>query len=121
MVNLDKLGKALVREVKKQILLMDLVDTGDLLESINYKITSKGLVLFSMVPYAEELEYGTFALKSGSDSDFLSTAAQAKSLKKKDMPSKMRVELPKGMVPFAMFRRVLYNEELMSSLVKKSM
>lgn len=120
MVDLDKLGKALVREIKKQILLMELVDIGDFLDSIDYKKRNNSLYLISEVDYAKELEYGTFALKSRTQTDFPSTAAQAKGMKKKDMTRKARKELPKGMIPFAPFRRVLYNKNLMTKLIRQS-
>jgi len=120
-IDLDRLGKLLVIEVKKQIILMELVDIGDLLDSIRYEVKNRKLFLVSDVNYAEEIEYGTYDLKSTSDTDFPSTAQSAKSLKKKDMDSKKRSSLPKGMVPFAPFRRVLHNENLMQSLVLQSM
>jgi len=117
---LDNLGELLVKEIKRQIILMDLVDTGDYLDSIDYVIKNGALFVFSQVEYASELEYGTFALKSSGEEDYPKTASSAKSMKKKDMNPKQAKAMPRGMIPFASFRRVLYNDKLMSSLVDEA-
>jgi hypothetical protein len=114
---LNKLGKLIVREVKKQILLMDLVDTGEYLNSVKYEIHSGRLYIIVDTPYAEALEYGTYNLASKNETDFPETAKDSKSMKKKDMDILTASKLPKGMIAFAPIRRVLYNQRLMQDLV----
>lgn len=122
MVNsfLDNLGELLVKEIKKQIILMDLVDISDYLDSIKYIVKDGSLFVYSEVDYAAELEYGTYKQKSSSEESFPSTATASKALKKKDLDSKTAKSLPKGMVAFAPFRRVLYNQKKMDILAQEA-
>ena len=117
MVNLDAIGKALVQEVKKEIVRMGLIDLGNYLNSIGYKISGTKITLFSTVDYAEALEFGTYDFGRLTAEKFPDTAQQAKSLKKKDLPPEAAKALPKGMVAFAPFRRVVYNKRLVESII----
>jgi hypothetical protein len=120
MVDLNKVGALVVKEIKRQILKMQLVDTGALLSSYNYDIRGGKIFITSTLDYALDIEYGTFELSSSADKDFPKTSDQALSMKKKDMSFTARRSLPRGMIPFAPVRRVLFNKKLMESIFEKS-
>lgn len=117
MIDLNAVAEDIVKEIKKEVVRIELIDTGAYLASINYKIRGSKITLFSTVPYAEALEYGTYDFGRLTRDKFPKTAKQAKNLKKKDMLDSSK--LPPGMVAFAPFRRVLYNNKLLKDIIAK--
>lgn len=110
-------GFQLEKEVRDNILKYKLIGkTFQLQQSIQTAPPEgNSIEVFSDVPYAVYLEYGTF--------DFWKhyglTSFPDVPIKKKDLTAKEREGLPKGMAPFAIFRRALYNEEIMKKIVQK--
>ena len=122
MVNADQIGKEVVREIEKEIIRLGLVFLGDYLDSIGYRIEGKDIVLFSTVPYAPALEFGSYdlgAITTGPSPGW--PASTARSLKKKELSAKDRESLPKGMVAFAPFRRVIYNDKLINEIITRNL
>lgn len=120
MVNIDAIGKAVVQEIKKEIVRMQLIDIGDFLNSIDYRIEGRTIILSSNVHYAQALEFGTYSFGNITVNTSPGwPASTAKGLKKKDLPPAARKSLPKGMVAFAPFRRVLYNKTLIQNIIRR--
>ena len=121
MPNMKQIGKDIVKEIRKEIIRLGLVDLGDYLASVGFRVEGNTIVLFSDVPYAEALEFGTFdfgAVSSSASPGWPSS--QAKSLKKKDLTAKQRAALPSGMVAFSPMRRVIYNDRLIKGIIRKN-
>lgn len=118
-VNLNAIGSEVVKEIKKEILRMDLVDTGDLLDSIGFRVDGNDIILFSDAEYAPHLEFGTYDFAKASTGSPKWSSATAKGFKKKDLSKEEAKGLPSGMVSFAFFRRVLYNDKLIESIIRK--
>jgi len=100
-------------EWRKNISRFKLVDTGFLKESIRITKEEDGLSLIALAPYSAYIEYGTFEFWK----KFGLNKFPENPIKKKDLSWSARQGLPKGMMPFAPMRRILYNKELMSKIV----
>jgi hypothetical protein len=113
---LTGVGLMVEREVVSEVNKMRLVDTGKFKGSIVSEVQDGELVISSTAPYAVYLEYGTydywqrFGIGSFPDSP---------DPKKKDMKASERKSYPKGMQPFAPFRRVLYNKGKMENIITR--
>ena len=123
--NLKLLGELIINEIKKQIRMMELIGDykggGSYLQKWFAGNTDDGLRVESGVDYSTYLEFGTYAFFGiYGETDFPSTAYSSRNMKKKDLPESIRKMLPKGMVPFAPVRRVLYNQTIMKRLVKQA-
>jgi len=120
MVDVEAIGFDVQQEIRKEVVRMNLEMSGDFLTSIKYRINGSVITLYSDLEYAPYLEFGTyeFGLVSSSSSPGW-PALTAKGFKKKDMSAEDRKGLPKGMVAFAPFRRVLYNTKLIRSIIRK--
>ena len=111
----------LCSEIQKEIVRMELIDTGALLASLNNFTLNGNTATITLPDYAEALEYGTYEFSSKSETDYPENAGDSLSKKKKDMPPELAKRLPTGMIPFAFIRRVIYNKDLMTKLVEKNM
>ena len=123
--NIVLLGELIVNEIKKQIRSMSLIGSGigggSYLQRWSTKLTGDGVVIDSGVEYSAYLEFGTFMFGSMfGTTDFPESAKASKMFKKKDLPKSIREGLPKGMVPMASVRRVIYNDKVMTKLVKQA-
>jgi len=104
-------------EINNQINSMRLVDTGTFKSRTKAEVVNGELIITNSAPYAKYLEYGTleYFRKFGKES-FPTTPDP----KKKDMRPIQRKAFPRGMQPFAPFRRVLYNQNKMAELITKA-
>lgn len=123
--NLKLLGELIINEIKKQIRIMILIGNktgaGSYLQRWYSKADSSGLKVESGVDYSTYLEFGTFALGNlYSSTTFPEKASLSKHFKKKDLPREIAKILPKGMIPFAPVRRVIFNQQIMKKLVKQA-
>lgn len=98
----------LQNEVQLQIDNMELVDTGQFINSLQSSVDEVGdnveLTLTSTVPYAVYLEYGTYDYWKAYG---LRGFPKFKIPKKKNLSKEEAKQFPKGMQPFAPFRRGL--------------
>lgn len=106
MADLEGIGKDIVKEIKKQIIKMDLIDFGHFLDSVKYKIENNKILIYSEVDYAEYLEYGTYDFGRITRENFPATPEAAKSMKKKDMDPEAAKKLPLGMCSFDSIRSI---------------
>ena len=110
------LGQLIVAEIQDTISTLGLVDTNLYRSTVDYKIEDDALVITNNAEYAMHLEFGTeeyFQLEG----DKWSRTADPK---KKGLKSRERKQFPKGMQPFAPYRKVLYNEVKMKMLIDKA-
>jgi hypothetical protein len=114
---LSAIGFQVEEEVLREIDKMKLVDTGSLRTSLVTDVKKRVLEVGSTVPYAPYLEYGTLSYFDRFGS---SGFPKVPDPKKKDMSPQEREKFPKGMQPFAMFRRVLWNQNKMASIINKA-
>ena len=114
---LEGIGIQVENEIIGQINSMRLVDTGRFKGSITSGVSNGELVITSTVPYAVYLEYGTYAYWQ---SYGLTNFPKTPDPKKKDISRVAASKLPKGMQPFAPFRRVLYNPQMMGKIINNS-
>lgn len=120
MVNVEAIAHDVRQEIRKEVVRMNLVMSGDFLTSIKYRINGSVITLYSELDYAPYLEFGTYEFGlASSESSPTWPAMSVKGMKKKDMSREDRERLPKGMVAFAPFRRVLYNTKLIQSIIRK--
>ena len=115
MTVLDKIGQELVKEIQRQVLLLDLFDTGEFLRSIKYRIEGTKLIIYSDSPYSEDLEYGTFDMKQDEGDQVLNNP-----WKKKNLDPQSARNLPRGMFPYAPFRRVVYNKQILEAAIRRA-
>lgn len=114
---LKAIGFQMVNEIQAQIKKMALIDTSEYWQSIDSEIDSGDLVIFSTVPYAPYLEYGTLQYWNIYG---LGNFPSKPHPKKKNLKPEQRKHYPKGMQPFAPFRRVFYNENKMTQIIQKA-
>lgn len=123
-VNWDEFAKKLMEgigfqvesEITKEINKLGLVDTGTFKERTSSKADSEGVTIDNNAPHAAYLEYGTYEYFNIYGLDRFPSTPDPK---KKSLPPEARKGFPKGMQPFAPFRRVLYNPQKMEKLVEK--
>jgi hypothetical protein len=104
-------------EIIKKIGEMKLVDTGKYKQGVTSEVVNGELIITNTAPYAVYLEYGTYDYWQ---SFGLETFPAALDPKKKDIKRAAAKKLPKGMQPFAPYRRVLYNKAIMERIVNKA-
>jgi hypothetical protein len=114
---LTAVGFQVENEIINQINTMRLVDTGHFKQSITSEVQNGELIITSTAPYAPYLEYGTFDYWSVYG---LQGFPKTPEPKKKNISRKAAKKLPKGMQPFAPFRRVLFNKAKMEQIVDKA-
>lgn len=110
------LGQLISKEMRELALRMGLKDTWDYSQGFLVTVKQGVIIIENRVAYAEALEFGTYEynLKFGKEK-----FPKKPDPKKKDLTGKEKKGLPKGMQPFGVFRRVLYNKELMNSLINQ--
>ena len=114
---LQAVGFQVVAEIQNQIKKMTLIDTSEYWQSIDSEVENGELIVFSTVPYAPYLEYGTLQYWNIYG---LQKFPSKPHPKKKDLSSERRKDYPRGMQPFAPFRRVFYNENKMGQIIQKA-
>lgn len=103
----------IVRTIKE----LDLIDTSQFFQSIVMGLEDNGEGwIESDVDYAWFLEYGT--LEFGER--FTPDTYPGLPVKKKLLPKDLREQFPRGMNPFAPFRRTIYNRRRMEEFFTKS-
>lgn len=107
-------------EILHEVDRMKLVDTGSLRTSFTTDVKGNTLEISSSVPYAATLEYGTFDYFSRYGLQRFPDPGYPSIPKKKELSAKERSKLPKGGQPFAMFRRVLWNQNKMAKIIDKA-
>ena len=111
---LTALGNLIAQEMRKLAIQMGLKKSGDYSQGFLVKVKNGILIIENTQKYAEYLEFGTYEFGLAFSKE---TFPPSPFPKKKDIPSKAREAFPKGMQPFAVFRRVLYNKQLMRRLI----
>ena len=117
------IGEYVVQEIRRLINVMDLKSQrANYLQSIQSTAIGDGVRLYSDVPYAVYLEYGTYSywMEFGENRFPDPVNGGLYHPKKKDMPPAYRKMFPKGMQPFAPFRRVLYNTQRFENIVARA-
>lgn len=114
---LNAIGFQAENEIRREIDKMQLVDTGSLRTSLTVDVDGNTLEIGSTVPYAPYLEYGTFDYFQRFG---LGSFPRSPIPKKKTLSAEDREGLPRGMAPFAMFRRVLWNQNKMADIITKA-
>ena len=112
------LGELVINEMRKLALDMGLVQTSDYANGFFATARGDNVILFeNRVSYAEALEFGTYSYASQyGESRF----PDSPDPKKKDLPRDIAKRFPKGMQPFAVMRRVLFNSVLMNKLINQA-
>lgn len=110
------LGQLIIQEMRKLAIDMGLVDTGDFSQGFLVEVKEGMILIENRTKYAEPLEFGTYEFGLSFSKE---TFPPSPFPKKKDISPKAREAFPRGMQPFAIFRRVLYNKALMSRLINK--
>jgi len=110
------LGNLIAQEMRKLAIVMGLVGEGDYSQGFLVVVKDGVLIIENRTKHAEPLEYGTYEYfqKFG-----LEQFPSSPDPKKKNLTPKARKRFPKGSQPFAVMRRVLYNKQLMSNLIRK--
>ena len=93
---------------------MNLMDTSEYRLGWHSEVQDKGLILTNTAPHAIHLEYGTYEYKD------TKSFPKRTSLKKKNMSRAAAKKLPKGMQPFAVMRRVLWNKKKMEKVINNA-
>lgn len=114
---LEAIGFQVVTSIQKEIVKMKLWDTGQYRKGVLSEVKNGELVLTNTEPYAIYLEYGTYSYWSKHG---LSSFPETPDPKKKDITRKQASKLPKGMQPFAPYRRVLWNEKKMKQVINRA-
>jgi len=113
------LGELVINKIKQNIRDMKLISDGggQLLQGWFAKFDGNQLLIENTQDYMMYLEFGTYAYYDmyGTDSH-----PETPDPKKKDMPYAMRKLFPKGMQPFAIIRRVVYNQLIMEDLARQA-
>lgn len=114
---LTAIGFQVENEIRRNINEMKLVDTGSLKTGVHSEVINGELIITDNAPHAVYIEYGTYDYWSRFGKDRFPKTTDPK---KKDSTQKVRDQLPKGMQPFAPFRKTLYNQQKMSQIVEKA-
>ena len=111
---------SIVKEIQKQ----DLISPGgsaEFFQSIRFDVSGDTLTIYSDVPYAGYLEYGTMNYNTYYSPDSFPTVPHRKKTRPTKMSKTTHAQYPKGMQPFAPFRRILYNQKKMNVVIKNAM
>lgn len=114
---LNAIGVQIQGELVKQVNDLRLVDTGNFKNSMHFEVNGGELTITNTAPYAVYLEYGTFAYW---DKFGMGNFPSNPDPKKKDISRQAAKKLPKGMQPFGVFRRVMWNQQKMSQIINKA-
>ena len=113
------LGELVINKIKQNIRDMKLQQDGSgaLLQGWFAKFDGNQIIIENTQDYMVYLEYGTYAYF---DTYGENSHPETPDPKKKDMPYAMRKLFPKGMQPFAIIRRVVYNQLIMEDLARQA-
>jgi hypothetical protein len=115
---LNAIAFQIVIEVQKNIKDMNLIKSSNLWQSIqSAPATEDSVEIFSDTKYASYLEFGTLEYFEIYGLDRFKATLDPK---KKDLSSAERLKFPAGCQPFAIFRRVLYNENKMKDIIERA-
>lgn len=117
---LDALGLLIKQAIEDEISRMKLVDTGNMRKKVTWKREGDSIVFSNDADYAVYLEFGTYDYWKAYGKENFPKPGYPSIKKKKEMTSKEKAKAPKGMQPFAPYRRVLYNDKKITMLVKKA-
>jgi len=110
---------SIVKEIKKQ----DLISPGgsaEFFQSIRFNVSGDILKVYSDVPYAGYLEYGTLNYNTYYSPDSFPTVPHRKKTRPTKMSKALHAQYPSGMQPFAPFRRVIYNQSKMDKAIRSA-
>jgi len=110
-------GQLIVNEIQDLIEEIPLFVNGDFWRSIHSYVDGEGLHIDDGVFYGIYLEYGTYAYWDMFGEENFNKLLHPKKSQMSKQFSKM---FPKGMQPFAPFRRILFNDALMGELLQKA-
>ena len=96
---------------------MGLFDTGRFIRGIRFSIEGEKIVFTADAPWAAYLEFGTYEFGMSFDEE---TWPPVPFPKKKDLSKSAREGFPRGMQPFASFRRVLYSQDRMERVIRRA-
>lgn len=114
---LFKVGELTVNAIQEQIIAMRLFDKGEFIRSIEARVRGDTLTIESSDPKSVYLEYGTLAFGAQYTEESFPKRPYPK---KKDISRAAALRFPKGMQPFAPFRRVIYSETKMASIITRA-
>ena len=100
---------SIVRTIKE----LNLIDTSQFFQSISFIRNDDGVIIKSDVYYSYYLEYGTEEFGE----IYTPLTFPEQPIKNKLLPSDLRKQFPRGMNPFAPFRRTLYNRNIMEKFL----
>ena len=112
----DSMGAQVQKSVVDTIKELNLIDTSQFIQSIKFMRDDKGVVISSDVYYSYFLEYGTLEFGERFTADSFPDLP----VKKKILPANLRTQFPRGMNPFAPFRRTIYNRRIMEVFLNKA-
>lgn len=113
---LTQLGIGIEQAMQDEAMKMGLYRTGHYIRGFNHYIDKEGVLnIDNGVFYAVYLEYGTYDYWDVYGLDDYPD----KPLKKMNMKKEERIGMPKGMMPFAPMRRILYSQERMDEVIRK--
>lgn len=107
------IGQGVAQAIREEIKRLKLVDTGQFAR-IKAVVDGDSIVLTSDAPYAVYLEFGTLDMFNADSFDM-------KVRRKSEMSKEERKAAPKGIAPFAPFRRILFNQKKMEMIIKRSL
>lgn len=112
------LGETLMNAIQDEAIKQGLFQTGDYVRGFHWTVDNDGsLVIENDVPYAMHLEYGTFEFGLTYAPDSFPSSPLPK---KKDLSMHQRASYPRGMQPFAVIRRVIYNDARMTKIITEA-
>ena len=114
---LQKIGFQLEKKIREKARDMRLVDSGRFIQSIYSEVGNEELYVGTGVFYGNYLEYGTLGYWQRYGLGNFPTKPDPK---KKNMSESQKAGYPKGMQPFAPFRRVLYNKKIMTEVINNA-
>lgn len=113
---LTRLGLGISQAMQDEAMKLGLFRSGRYIRGFHHYIDKEGVLnIDNDVYYAIYLEYGTFDYWDlyGLD-DY-----PEKPLKKMNLTPEERIGMPKGMMPFAPMRRILYSQEKIDQIIKE--
>ena len=100
--------ESLVNEIQREAMKLGLFDGGNYVRGIRGEIEGDTITFTNDTPYAVYLEYGTYEFGEQYSEE---TWPASPFPKKKDLSPQERGGFPRGMQPFAAYRKILYLQE----------
>lgn len=113
---LQVLAELILQDVKAKIRDFSLIETSDYLQGWTASVDGNTLTFDNTEEYPLYLEYGTLEYADR----YEGTWPDPRHPKKKNISQRRANQLPKGMQPFAPFRRTVYNPRLMEENIKQA-